>query len=68
MSKELTEITTFSNGAELQIALEDAFRAGRMAGHWPINIEIAGGVLQLVEDTLTDGSKVGRIVIVQVKA
>jgi len=66
MSKEITR-TTFSKAYELRNALETMINDAFHLGHSGHNIEFAPGVIVLVEDTLTDGSKVARIVIAQVE-
>lgn len=67
MSKEISRVT-FSKAYELRNALVDMINDAFRLGHSGHSIEFAPGVAMLVEDTLTDGSKVARIVIAQAEA
>jgi hypothetical protein len=67
MSKEITRLT-FTRPHNLQDALGILMNDAVQLGHARSTVEFAPGVAMLVEDTLTDGSKVARIVIAQVEA
>lgn len=65
MSKEIARYT-FTRPHNLEDALDILMSDAVQLGHPRSSVEFAPGVVMLVEDTLTDGSKVARIVIAQV--
>lgn len=67
MSEVITEIN-FMKPHQLATALQTMMEDAHQLGHHRVNIEFAPGVAMLVEDILTDGSKVARIVIAQVQS
>lgn len=67
MSIEVTRIA-FTTPFDLRNAINKMRMDAERLGHSKETIEFAPGVAMLVEDTLSDGSKVARIVIAQVQS
>lgn len=65
MNEVITQIT-FSTAPELRDAIANMIKDAFQLGHSGHRIGIRPGVIELVERTLTDGSKVVDIAIAQV--
>lgn len=67
MNETITQIT-FSDLAELMRAINVISNDAYQLGSRPDTVNIRPGVIELVERTLTDGSKVHDIAIAQVQS